>query len=273
MARSEQQLIHIEKMVKTEKIGLPVQMVDDLTPEIDTAPPEWRVKNSEGRFVRPWRHFLSQEDVDKLVADFLKVLESKFTVMFICLSNIGRSQMAEAIFNKVIQEKYPHLAKVFAGVSAGLNVDKERDRYGDFIHTTEKVMTPLLMNGVNLDTLSRQFRKQFTPELMDQSTVVVVLCKKEEFPEEWQENPKVIFASIADPRDQEADVFFATMAEVEKIVEGLLENLSTALINDTTSKPPHAALSEVDADSSIDSASEVSSVGLSNLDSSSIVPE
>jgi len=78
------------------------------------------------------------------------------TVLFICIGNSGRSQMAEAFFNKV--------SKGWKATSAGINPDDEIHPY------TVKVMREV---GIEVD---KKKPKLLTPEMIEKADLIITMC-------------------------------------------------------------------------------------------------
>jgi len=76
-------------------------------------------------------------------------------ILFVCFGNSGRSQMAEAFFNK--------LSKDWRAVSAGTNPDKE-------IHP----LTLMVMREIGID-VSKQKPKKVALKMMEEADKIVVI--------------------------------------------------------------------------------------------------
>jgi len=107
-------------------------------------------------------------------------------ILFICKSNIGRSQMAEVFFNETNPE---HKA-----ISAGSHVKEERE--GKVISTvTEKILT--CMKELDLD-VKDQIMNQVTSEMVDSVDKVVSITPKETLPDYLQNSSKLEVWGIPD---------------------------------------------------------------------------
>jgi len=88
------------------------------------------------------------------------------TVLFVCVGNSGRSQMAEAFFNR--------LSKTWKAISAGTKPDEKITPY-----------TVLVMKEVGLE-LGKRRPKLLTQEMMQRADRIVALgCGTDVFPSDY----------------------------------------------------------------------------------------
>ena len=135
-------------------------------------------------------------------------------VLFICKANVGRSQMAEALFNK-----YSKKNKAF---SAGTDVG---DKEGQTIGQNEKFKFVVdVMKEEEID-VSNNKRRQLTKEMVDDTDKVIIITKKDSLPHYLVDNDKVIFWDIPDAKDTSYEFHIKTREEIKKKVEKLVEEL------------------------------------------------
>jgi protein-tyrosine-phosphatase len=116
-------------------------------------------------------------------------------VLFVCRGNMGRSQMAEAIFNKLAPEGY-------ASISVGTNVfDKEGNSMEGqtLINRIGAEQVLEVLRELDIEA-GLAVRNQITKSLVDESDVVVVMAEKETWPEYLVNSGKVIYWEIIDPK-------------------------------------------------------------------------
>jgi|TARA_Y100000310_G_scaffold330589_1_gene402509 protein-tyrosine-phosphatase len=128
-------------------------------------------------------------------------------ILFICNANIGRSQMAESIFNNV--------AKSHFSISAGTDVNYE----GAKIHS----LNIDCMAEIGLD-LSKNKRTQLTEEISKQSSKIIAMCEKNSLPN-YLIKKKIIFWKVSDPKNKSLMFRRNIRDQIKKLVNGLVKDL------------------------------------------------
>ncbi len=105
-------------------------------------------------------------------------------ILFICHANVGRSQMAEAYYN--------HLTKSDNGFSAGISKEAPLK----YPVLPQEIIDLMLEEGIDA---SRQKPKIVTEDMVEQSSKIYVLCKKEQCPDFLLNSKKVSFWDVKDP--------------------------------------------------------------------------
>jgi len=131
--------------------------------------------------------------------------DTKKTVLFVCVQNAGRSQMAEGFFRKYAQEDY-------APVSAGTVPISQ--------------INPIaveVMKEVGIDIRSQK-PKDLTEDMMRNSTIIVNMgCMDDKYcPALFL--PKVIDWGIEDPKDKPIEKVREIRDEIEKRVLEIIES-------------------------------------------------
>lgn len=137
-------------------------------------------------------------------------------VLFICRANVGRSQIAEVIFNSLAEEK--HIA-----ISTGTKVGEKdgqtlRERGG-----VEKTLT--VLNEIDLDVLDN-VRTQLTEEILANVDVVVSMIEPNECPEFLKNDTRTIYWKIVDPYKQTLEFTRDTRDKITALVKELLVRLN-----------------------------------------------
>lgn len=135
-------------------------------------------------------------------------LKSEKIILFVCVENAGRSQMAEGFFNKSAPEGY-------RAVSAGTKPVSQINP--DVID---------VMRQVGID-ISNQKSKEITEDMMRNSfkTVNMGCMDKESCPTLFL--PNVIDWNLEDPKDKPIEKVREIMHEVEQRVKELVAGLKT----------------------------------------------
>ena len=138
-------------------------------------------------------------------------------VLFVCKANVGRSQIAEAIFNQRAEGK--HMARS-AGVEARGSEGKDLD--GMLLKdraSSEHAIECLKEAGIDV---SGKFIKRLTPEMAEIADKIVVMVKPDAAPEFLKENGKVVYWDISDPDGRSLEYYRATRDEIKRMIEALL---------------------------------------------------
>jgi protein-tyrosine-phosphatase len=132
--------------------------------------------------------------------------EPKKSVLFVCVQNAGRSQMAEGFFEK-------YASKEYEGISAGTMPVSE--------------INPLavkVMREVNID-ISSQKSKEITEDMIRNSSRIVNMgcMDKESCPSLFMQN--LLDWNIEDPKDKQIEKVREIRDEIEQRVKELVANI------------------------------------------------
>lgn len=135
-------------------------------------------------------------------------------VLFVCRGNVARSQIAEAIYNK--------LTNSHNAASAGTHVERPGETLIDRKKRVGKSFAVDVMkdNGL-LSSLQKQ--TQLSQEMLDTCDVVINMAAKRYTPKWLAESPKYRYWKISDPKARGYKVTDRTRQQIEaKIRETLL---------------------------------------------------
>jgi protein-tyrosine-phosphatase len=113
-------------------------------------------------------------------------------ILFLCKGNVGRSQMAEGLFNKL----YPDKADVF---SAGTQLSGPEQTLESLKPGTDNVIAVMAEEGIDV---SKNIRKTVTDIALhpEDTTTRVIYINTDELPELLLNDERVIQWKIEDPK-------------------------------------------------------------------------
>ncbi len=131
-------------------------------------------------------------------------------VLFVCRGNNGRSQMAEAMFNRLSRNR---------ATSAGVEVGMESNE-GSPINPLEI----RIMDEIGYD-ISRSARRQLTKEQAEEADIIVSMVGKDSMPDYLKNSKKVIYWDVETSRDRSYKFQVMTRDKIKKLVEQLVKEL------------------------------------------------
>lgn len=139
-------------------------------------------------------------------------------ILFICRGNVGRSQMAESIFNNIMDG-------TLVSSSAGTLVinDEGDSKDGVMLKDTmgaENVIESLSLLGIDS---SNNLRKQLTPEILEDCDRAVVMAEPDTIPDYLQKSDKVITWEVEDPKGMDLEATSEVRDQIEALVYNLLD--------------------------------------------------
>ncbi len=143
-------------------------------------------------------------------------------ILFVCYANVGRSQMAQLIFNKLADGM--HVAS-----SAGVKVfDKVtgKDREGQMIKDVPASKYVLrVLKEIGIDA-TQQLRHQVTQEDAQAADMVVVMVDPKIIPEFLTHHKNVVYWKVEDPFEHSLQFTRQIRDQIQKLVTELLKNLN-----------------------------------------------
>lgn len=135
-------------------------------------------------------------------------------ILFICKNNQFRSQMAASIYNQI--------TKTGDAVSAGTYVGSDEVPEGTVIEKyfkTPDYFELMEENGMNI---RKNLTKKLSPEMIENSSVVVSFAQEPFIPDFLRNNKKVIRWEVEDPPFATRDVSEKTYSKIKSLVERLI---------------------------------------------------
>lgn len=140
-------------------------------------------------------------------------------ILFVCRGNVGRSQIAEALFN--------NLSKNHKAISVGTKVfDKEgNSKDGEKLQDREGAKHIVaVMDEIDLDVRLAE-RNQITENAVNNSDIVIVMAEKETLPEYLLTSDKVRYWDIGDPKNQTLEEVRMTRDTINNLVKELVAEI------------------------------------------------
>jgi len=131
-------------------------------------------------------------------------------VLFVCTSNVARSQAAAAYFNRLFPEGHAD--------SAGTVVERENETIAEYgAPNTIEVLAEQGIDGSGFR------RHQVTKDMLEGYDKIIVMAAKETVPDWLANHPKAERWEIFDPRSSEIDGLRAVFEDVQQKVRQLGE--------------------------------------------------
>jgi arsenate reductase (thioredoxin) len=117
-------------------------------------------------------------------------------VLFICKGNVGRSQIAEALFRKLTNNKTDV-------ASAGIKLSGPEQPIGELMPQIKEVLDVMNEEGIDVST---SVRNQLTEQMVENADKVITIIEDEEqLPEYLQKSPKLIRWNVPDPKGKDLE--------------------------------------------------------------------
>lgn len=134
--------------------------------------------------------------------------------LYVCKSNFARSQMAEVFHNSITKNKEAE--------SAGINPSIfEGKKLGSF---SKQEATILVMKEAGYD-ISKNKSKRIKKEMVKNYDKIIVMASPEIWPKYLNNNKKVEYWDIEDPRGKSIEKFREVRDKIKIKVKNLIENL------------------------------------------------
>lgn len=133
-------------------------------------------------------------------------------ILFICKGNVGRSQIAEALYKK----KFGAEAEVF---SAGSALSGPEQPIGELIPTIKEVLGVMSEEGIDV---SMYVRKQMTEAMVNDADKIIAIVEDEvELPEYLSSTPKLVRWNIEDPKGKDLETTRKIKNQIKELIDTL----------------------------------------------------
>ncbi len=137
-------------------------------------------------------------------------------VNFVCRANLGRSQMAQAMFNRISQHRSTSTGTMVLEMEGQTLAERAE------VAPSVVLVLELMSEEEDLDLSSEQ-RTQLTPELVDAADKVIVMAERETWPDYLVEGGKVEFWEITDAVNIPMDQVRAIKDQIKVKVQALVQ--------------------------------------------------
>ena len=136
-------------------------------------------------------------------------------ILFVCRGNVGRSQMAEIIFNNLSKEHH--------STSAGTVVERhEGEKIKNIDLSAQYVIDCMKEKGFDI---SEKVRKQLTKNMVDKADKIIVMAEIETVPNYLKENKKAVFWKIENPKGKSLEEHRRCKNQVKIKVKKLIKEI------------------------------------------------
>ncbi|MBQ10798.1 MAG: hypothetical protein CMJ45_04540 [Planctomyces sp.] len=135
-------------------------------------------------------------------------------VVFVCNANVGRSQVAEALFNQISGEP-----AISAGTVADAIVERTNPASRSLKDGGSSAITYMNEQGVDI---SESLRDQLTPQMVQDADKVIVMADEDNWPDYLRNSGKVVVWTIEDTRGMGPDSARPLYDEIKRRVQELV---------------------------------------------------
>ena len=139
-------------------------------------------------------------------------------ILFLCRENVGRSQMAEALFN-LYAEKAGR--KDISSISAGTHAET----YDHFGKPIRPMIPASLAEDPYMLNISQNISKQDTKEMLEDVDKIVMMAKPELLPKFFKNNSKLEFWKTPDMKNTDMSKHREVRENIREKVEALIAKL------------------------------------------------
>jgi arsenate reductase len=135
-------------------------------------------------------------------------------VLFVCNANVGRSQVAEALFNQISVEP-----ATSAGTVADAIVERTKPVSRSLKDSGSSAITYMNEQGVDV---SESLRDQLTPQMVQEADKVIVMADEDNWPDYLRNSGKSVVWTIQDTRGMGPDSARPLYDEIKRRVQELV---------------------------------------------------
>lgn len=131
-------------------------------------------------------------------------------ILFICKGNVGRSQIAEALFRKKFGDQHE-------AISAGTKISGPEEPLNNLLPKIQEVLDAMNEEGVDV---SGAIRNQLTEEMVKEADKVVAIIEDGEvLPDYLSTSPKLVLWNAPDPKGKNLEFTRKVRDEIKKNID------------------------------------------------------
>lgn len=144
-------------------------------------------------------------------------------ILFVCRGNVGRSQIAETIFNQRTSGKH-HAFSAGTWVKNKEGVSMHGKKLHEFDAAKEVILS---LQEIGIDSRENK-RDQIDEAMVEDADLVVVMAEEHTIPEFLKNSPKVRYWEVEDPKGMNQEETNNIRNQIARRVDALLEELNFA---------------------------------------------
>lgn len=144
-------------------------------------------------------------------------------ILFVCRGNVGRSQIAETIFNQRANSDH-HAFSAGTWVKDKDGVSMHGKKLQEFEAAKEVVFS---LHEIGID-VSENKRDQIDEKMVEEADLVVVMAEEHTIPEFLKNLPKVRYWEVEDPKGMSQEETNKIRDQISRRVDSLLEEIQSA---------------------------------------------
>lgn len=136
-------------------------------------------------------------------------------ILFVCRRNHGRSQLAEALFEKFAKGKHQVSSVGTEVIREGAN--REGEKISD-----QQIIAAMKELGIDI---SEKVRNQLTPQMVEEADYIIVTAQPESIPDYLKQSPKAIFWEIKDTGEIPYDEVKIIRDQLKTLIKKFIQTL------------------------------------------------
>ena len=133
-------------------------------------------------------------------------------ILFVCRGNVGRSQMAEALFSKISGIK---------SFSAGTKIGEKENQKIKELLLAEPVIRFMKKEGIDI---SENVRTNVTPKMIKKYDKIIVMAEPETVPEYLSKSNKIEVWDIKDPKGMDDAGYEKIISKIKNKIKEFLKS-------------------------------------------------